>query len=206
MDSVRPLDALRAKVEEAKEAFDRAASAAFLHDDPAKDQLVAMGLAVEVMFDICETSDRGQRTSAATLAAQLSDIAGDASQKLVERAGPQVANVIERSTKFQLQTVRRRTLFSGIAGILIGAALVAGVSYIAGFTSGQAHGEVVGNTISAAMAAGPEAASAWSTLMANNDPVRALAVCKQSVSMDAHGRRYCSMPVWLDPPTVPDGK
>jgi hypothetical protein len=56
------------------------------------------------------------------------------------------------------------------------------------------------------MAAGPEAAATWSGLMADNDPVRALAVCKKSGSADAHGRRYCSMPVWLDPPTVPDGK
>ncbi|HTJ59463.1 MAG TPA: hypothetical protein VL418_18160 [Devosiaceae bacterium] len=206
MDSVNPIDALRAKVEETKEAFDRAASAAFLHDDPAKDQLVAMGLAVEAIFEICEASDRSQRTATATLAAQLSDIAGDASQKLVERTGPQVANVIERATKFQLQTVRRRTLFSGIAGILVAAALVAGVSYIAGFASGQAHGEVVGNTISAAMAAGPNAAAAWVGLMKDNDPVRALSVCKQSVSTDAHGRRYCAMPVWLDPPSVPDGR
>lgn len=206
MDSVNPIDALRAKVEETKEAFDRAASAAFLHDDPAKDQLVAMGLAVEAIFEICEASDRSQRTATATLAAQLSDIARDASQKLVERTGPQVANVIERATKFQLQTVRRRTVFSGIAGILIGAALVAGVSYIAGFASGQAHGELVGNTIAAAMAAGPEAAAAWAGLMKDNDPVRALAICKQAVSTDAHGRRYCAMPVWLDPLTVPDGK
>ncbi|GAB0120036.1 hypothetical protein Acid7E03_41080 [Acidisoma sp. 7E03] len=67
-------------------------------------------------------------------------------------------------------------------------------------------GEVVGNTISAAMAAGPEAAATWSRLMANNDPVRALAVCKQSVSTNANGRRYCAMSVWLDPPSVPDGK
>ncbi len=70
-----------------------------------------------------------------------------------------MANVIERSTKFYLQTVRRRTLLTGIIGLLIGAPLIAGLSYVTGFTSGQAHGEVVGNTISAAMAAGPEAAA-----------------------------------------------
>jgi hypothetical protein len=206
MDTVNPLDALRAKVAETREAFERAASAAFLHDDPAKDQLLAMGLAVDTMLKISEVSDANQRNLAVTLEAKFNEIAGNAAHKLVERTGPQVASVIERSTKFQLQTVRRRILLSGIAGLLIGAGLIAGVCYVIGFTSGQAHGEMVGNTVSAAMNAGPEAAVVWSALMADNDPVRAMAVCKQSVSTDAHGRRYCSMPVWLDPPTAPDGK
>jgi hypothetical protein len=61
--------------------------------------------------------------------------------------------------------------------------------------------EMSAHTISAAMAAGPGAASAWASLMADNDPVQALTACRKSVSTDVQGRRYCSMPVWLDPPT-----
>jgi hypothetical protein len=90
--------------------------------------------------------------------------------------------------------------------VALHAALIAWVSFAAGYGSGRAQGNVEGHTIAAAMAAGPDAAAAWSMLMANNDPLRALAVCRQSVSTDAHGRRYCSMPVWLDPPPVPDSK
>ena len=44
---------------------------------------------------------------------------------------------------------------------------------------------------------------AWAPLMADNDPVQALAACQKAVATDAHGRRYCAMPVWLDPPPAP---
>jgi len=54
------------------------------------------------------------------------------------------------------------------------------------------------------MQAGPESATAWATLMATNNPVLALAACKQAISKDDEGRKSCSMPIWLDPmPPVP---
>ncbi len=204
MDTLTPLDALRAKVAETREAFERAASASFLHDDPAKDQLLAMGLAMDAMLQICEINDTSQKNVVMSLETKIGEIAGSATQKIVERAGPLVADVIEQETKFQLQTVRRRTLFTGATGLLIGIALVAGVSYATGFVSGQMHGEVVANTISGAMKAGAPAAAAWSTLMANNDPVQALAACRKSVAIASDGRHYCSMPVWLDRKIAPD--
>jgi len=109
-----------------------------------------------------------------------------------------VAEAIESATRFQLKTVRLRTLSGGAAGMLIGAALIAGFSYSAGFETGQIHGEVAANIISAAMTSGPGAADAWSSVMADNDPVRALAACKKSMVVASDGRHYCSMPIWLD--------
>jgi hypothetical protein len=35
--------------------------------------------------------------------------------------------------------------------------------------------------------------------MADNDPVSAMAACRKSIASDADGRRYCFMPVWIDP-------
>jgi hypothetical protein len=109
--------------------------------------------------------------------------------------------LVEQTTRAHGKTARLRVMLGGAAGLAIGLALVASVSYAAGFAAGRSRGEISAHTISAAMAAGPGAASAWASLMADNDPVQALAACKKSVSTDVQGRRYCSMPVWLDPPT-----
>jgi hypothetical protein len=54
--------------------------------------------------------------------------------------------------------------------------------------------------IRAAMTAGPDAAADWALLMANNNPVPALATCRKNITTDAEGHRYCDMPVWLDAP------
>jgi hypothetical protein len=72
-------------------------------------------------------------------------------------------------------------------------------TYAAGLNAGQTRGEEAAHTIQAAMAAGPNAAGTWSILMADNDPVSAMAACRKSIASDADGRRYCFMPVWIDP-------
>jgi hypothetical protein len=203
MDTLTPLDALRAKVAETTEAFERAASASYLHDDPAKDQLVAMGLVMDAMLQICEINDASQKNVAASLEAKVNEIAGKATQQLVEQAGPDVADAIESATRFHLKTVRLRSFLGGAAGVLVSAALIAGFSYSAGFEAGRTNGEVAANTIAAAMASGPGAAAAWSVLMANNDPVQALTACKRLIAVASDGRHYCSMPVWLDNKITP---
>jgi len=203
MDTLTPLDALRAKVADTREAFERAASASFLHDDPAKDQLLAMGLAMDAMLQICEVNDASQKNVAASLEAKINEIASKATQQLVEQAGPDVADAIELATRFHLKTVRLRSILGSAAGVLIGAALIVGFSYSAGFEAGRTNGEVAANTIAAAMASGSGAAGAWSSLMANNDPVQALAACQKSVSVASDGRHFCSMPVWLDRKILP---
>jgi hypothetical protein len=198
VDTLTALDALRAKVADTREAFERAASASYLHDDPAKDQLLAMGWAMDAMLQICEINDVSQKNGAASLEAKVKEIAGKATQQLVEQAGPDVADVIESATRFQLKTVRLRSILGGGAGVLVGAALIAGFAYLAGFEAGQTDGEVAANTIAAAMASGPGSAAAWSALMADNDPVQALKACKKLIATASDGRHYCSMPIWLD--------
>jgi hypothetical protein len=163
-----------------------------------------MDTVMESMLQICEIQDASQRNATATLEAKIGDIAGKATDRLVESAGPHVADAIERATLFQLKTVRRRTLLSGAAAVLIGGTLIAGFAYVAGFSSGQTQGDVSANIIASPMAAGPRAASAWFLLMANNDPVQALAACQKSVAVASDGRHYCSMPVWLDRKIKPD--
>jgi hypothetical protein len=198
VDTLTALDALRAKVADTREAFERAASASYLHDDPAKDQLLAMGLAMDAMLQICEINDASQKNVTASLGTQIKEIAGKATQQLVEQAGPDVADAIESATRFHLKTVRLRSILGGAAGVLVGAALIAGFSYSAGFESGQTNGEIASNTVAAGMATGPAAAAAWSSIMADNDPVQDLLACKKSVAIATDGRHYCSMPVWLD--------
>jgi hypothetical protein len=204
VDTLTPLDALRAKVADTREAFERAASASYLHDDPAKDQLLAMGLAMDAMLQICEINDASQKNVTASLEGKIQEIAGKATQQLVEQAGPDVADAIELATRFQLKTVRLRSLLCGAAGVLIGAALIGGFSYSTGYEAGRTNGEVAANTIAAAMASGPGAAAAWSSLMADNDPVQDIAACKKSINVASDGRHYCSMPIWLDRKFVPD--
>ncbi len=203
MDTLTPVDALRAKVAETREAFERAASASFLHDDPAKDQLLAMGLAMDAMLQICEINDANQKNVTSSLEANIKEIAGKATEQLVEQVGPDVAGAIESATQFQLKTVRIRSILGGAASVLIGAALIAGFAYSAGFEAGRTNGEVAANTIAAAMASGPGAAAAWSALMADNDPVQALTACKKLIAVASDGRHYCSMPVWLDRTIAP---
>jgi hypothetical protein len=63
-------------------------------------------------------------------------------------------------------------------------------------------GLLAGHTIAAAMATGPGAASAWARLMEANDPVGAVKACGKW-ARGGDGRRYCRVPLWLDPPTTP---
>jgi hypothetical protein len=73
-------------------------------------------------------------------------------------------------------------------------------SYAVGLTHGRYEGEAAAHAIQSAMAAGPDAATDWALLMANNDPGPELAECKKNIATDEYGRRSCSMPMWLDPP------
>ena len=120
---------------------------------------------------------------------------------IIDQLAPRLAMLVEQTTVARSKTAWLRVMLGSAAGLLIALALAVGVSYAAGFAAGRSKGEISAHTISAAMAAGPRAAAAWASLMADNDPVQAMAVCEKSVATDAHGRRYCSMPVWLDPPT-----
>ena len=202
--------ALRAKLEAARSDMQRAASAAIFKGDPAAPIMEAFAGTLGALGAIYEASAETQIEIAGKLRREAGAVAEDAIERvhasgvgIIDQLAPRLAVVVERTTQAKLQALRLRTILGGAAAVLIGAGIIAGVGYSSGYASGRVQGELTGHTIAAAMAAGPDAAAAWSALMADNDPVRALAVCKQSVNSDAHGRRYCSMPVWLDPPAPP---
>ena len=199
---------LRWKLDAAIGAMHRAASASVLKGDPLSDQLNALAESIGALGAIYEASADTQLEIAEKLRTQADAVADDAIERvhasgvgIIDQLAPRLAALVEQTTRARRKTARLRVMLGGAAGLAIGLALVAGVSYAAGFAAGRSHGEIAAHTISAAMAAGPGAASAWASLMADNDPVQALTACKKSVDADAHGRRYCSMPVWLDPPT-----
>ena len=199
---------VRWKLDAAIGATHRAASAAVLKGDPLSEQLHALAESIGALGAIYEASADTQLEIAETLRTQADTVANDAIERvhasgvgIIDQLAPRLAMLAEQTFRAHEKTARLRVMLGGAAGLVVGLALVAGVSYAAGFAAGRSHGEISAHTISAAMAAGPGAASAWAALMADNDPVQALAVCEKSVATDAHDRRYCSMPVWLDPPT-----
>jgi hypothetical protein len=205
--------AVRANLEAARSQMQQAASAANFKGDPAAPIMESFVGALDALGAIYEASAETQIEIVDRLRQGADEVAEEAIERvhssgvsMIDQLAPRLAVVVERTTRAKLQALRMRTVLGGTAAIIVGVGLVFGFSYSTGYASGRTQGEVIAKTIAAAMDTGPGAAAAWSTLMANNDPVRALAVCKQSVSTDAHGRRYCAMPVWLDPPSVPDGK
>jgi hypothetical protein len=80
----------------------------------------------------------------------------------------------------------------GTAAMVAAVAVLGWLSFAAGESAGVTKGEVAAETISAAMAAGPDAASAWAMLMANNDPVQALT--KRSINR-SRGRPPALWPI-----------
>lgn len=213
MDSVSPADArrtaLRQKLDETRGAMRRAASAATVKGDPLAQLLEALSDTVGTLGDIYDASADTQLEIAEKLRTQAGAVADEAIDRvhasgvgIIEQLAPRLAVVVEQTVRTNRKTRLVRAIQGGTVGLMIGLALIAGVSYAAGFASGRAQGEISAHMISAAMAAGPGASTAWASLMADNDPVQALSACKKSVVTDAQGRRYCSMPVWLDPPTI----
>jgi hypothetical protein len=189
----------------------RAASASFLKGDPLAEQMQALAASIAALGYIYEASADTQLEIADKLRTQADTVAGEAIDKvhasgvaIIDQLVPRLSAVVDKAARHRLQTLRLRTILGGAAALVIGLALVAGVSYSAGFASGRSQGEVSAHAIAAAMAAGPGAATAWASLMAYNDPVQALANCKKSSSTDENGRRYCPMSVWIDPPKSPN--
>ena len=208
---------MREKLDAALGAMHRAASASVLKGDPLSEQLHALAESIGALGEIYEASADTQLKIAERLRTQGDVVANNAidrvhagSVTIIDQLAPRLAAVVEKTSRMYAFNARLRVVFAGTAGLVIGLALVAGVSYASGFASGRAQGEMTARTIAAAMAAGPAAAAAWGSLMADNDPVHAIAACRRSVSTDANGRRFCAMPVWLDEKTCillePNGK
>jgi hypothetical protein len=201
---------LRETLDAALGAMHRAASASVLKRDPLSEQLHALAASIGALGEIYEASADTQVEIAERLRTAADAVADDAIERvrasgvgIIDQLAPRLAVVVEQTSRAEALNARLRVILGGAAGLVIALALAAGVAYAAGFASGRAQGEMTAHTISAAMAAGPSAATAWGTLMADNDPVQALAACRKSVSTDPNGRRFCAMPVWLDAPVIP---
>ena len=186
------------------------AELARLTDDPAAPSLVALLRVMEAMGAQFRLRDRDRQQMAVALEQRVAKIRDEAMARVeasgahvVERLAPDLSRLVERSVRQRLWTVKLTTVvISG--GIGIGLVLISlAAGYGIAFRHGRDAGLIDGKTIAAAMAAGPDAAGSWASLMANNDPVRALQACRGSSGHDAGGRHYCLMPVWLDPPGAP---
>lgn len=216
MDSVNPgsrREILRGKIGSAQATLRKAAGVAVLQADPLAQQLEAVCISIGALADIYEASEDTHYDIADALQNLSDTVTRDAVAKvhasgmaIVEELAPRLVAIVERNERAKLaekQALRLRVVFAGIAVIAL--VVLGGVAfaYSVGYGSGRTAGLETARTISAAMAGGQPAASAWARLMKYNDPVQALAVCEKSVAVDGQGRRYCSMPVWLDQAPAP---
>ena len=185
----------------------RAAATAALKNDPLSQHLNALAISISALGDMCRTTEITQIEIAHTLKSQTDVIAGEAIIKvhasgmaIMEELAPKLAATAEWTMRQNIKLMRLRTVI-GVAAILVAGALIpSAFTYAAGLNAGRFQGEVAAHVIAGAIAAGPEAAVDWALLMANNNPVSALAACRKNITTDAEGHRYCAMPIWLDPP------
>lgn len=213
MDSVSTgtrREALHEKIENAQAILRRAASAAVIQNDPLSEQLRALAISIGALGDVYDASEDTQLEIATLLKTQTEVVTRESVAKvhasgmaIVDQLTPRLIGAVEQAARANTKALQTRTLALAATGFAASVIIAAGVGYAAGRATGVTDGEVTTQTISAAMAAGPGAASAWASLMADNDPMKAIAACKKSVSVSSDGRHYCSMPVWLDPPSSP---
>ncbi len=203
-------DTLHEKIENAQATLRKAASAAVIQNDPLSEQLRALAISIGALGDIYDASEDTQIEIANILKTQTELVTKESVAKvhasgmaIIDQLTPRLVGAVEQATRTNIRVFRVRTLVLSSAGLAAAVIVAAWMGFSAGEATGVANGEVAAQTISAAMAAGPEAASAWASLMADNDPVQALDVCKKSVSVASDGRHYCSLPVWLDRQVAP---
>jgi hypothetical protein len=205
--AAKKVDAALVDLQKALKGLEWSAEFSRLSGDPAAESLTALWQVLAGMGALMQARQAERAEVAEALAAETQLVVDRASAelerrsaKLVERLGPDLARAAERYAAARLWSIRLRTLLAAGAVALTLGVVVFAVSYGAGFSNGRAMGFLAGKTISAAMAHGQEGATAWSRLMATNDPVAALKSCKPE--RDSNGRRYCRMPVWLDASAV----
>jgi hypothetical protein len=189
---------------------DRIIQLAGIKNDPTLPYLKVVSLSLGLQWRLHDQAVSYFHDASQRLDRQLADTISQGEQALevrrasiVDQLAPRLTAVVEQTTRQNLQTARLRTILGGAAALI--AVLVAGgsLTYASGYASGRTQGEVIGHTINSAMALGPNTAAAWSLLMVDNDPVRALAACRKNIATSADGRHSCSLPVWLDTPPAP---
>lgn len=188
------------------------AQLARLTDDPAAPALEALVRLFAVSARQFQVRDRERKEIAMSMEVRARRIAEDATAQIqasgtaiIERLAPELSRLVDRSLRQRLWSVRLKIL-AATAGMAVALSIACfGIGYGMAYKAGRNDGLLDARTIAAAMATGPQAAASWAQLMADNDPVQAMKACRRQVSAGGDGRRYCAMPVWLDPPSVPNG-
>jgi hypothetical protein len=210
VDSVAPgsrRERLRRKIAEAQTVLRQASASAAIKNDPLRQHLNALDLFVGVQGDIYEANEESRRQIYELLTSQTDITAKQAVAEALHAEGTSIVNQLvprltgptEKTLRQTLQTLRLRALCWSTGALAAVIAVTSMFAYAAGLNVGRGQGEDAAHAIQAAMAAGPDAAMSWALLMSDNNPVPAMAACRKNISTDAEGRRYCFMPVWLDP-------
>jgi hypothetical protein len=210
MDTVAPdsrREVLRERVEKAQAALCEAADASIIKNDPLCQHLNALALSIGAHYDIyCAAEEinsvlaRSIKTQTDTVTKGVLDLVRTSLGKMTSEIGPQLLKAAMPNMQYTLRFLKYRTIYWALLAMAALIVVSGMFSYAAGLNHGRVEGEMAAQTIQAAMAAGPEAATDWALLMAYNNPAPALAECKKNISTDEYGRRSCSLPVWLDPP------
>lgn len=213
MDTVAPAskrEALRQRVEEAKAALLKAADASVIKNDPLCQHLNALALSVGAHYDIyCATEEDQQNVAenvkrhAEILTKGALDTVRESMTSLTKELGPQLLKAALPATQQALRFIKYRTIYWALLAMAALIVLSGIFSYAVGLNHGRYEGEEAAHAIQSAMAAGPDAATDWALLMADNNPVPAMSACRKTIQTDADGRRYCFLPVWLDPIAPP---
>ena len=199
------------RFERAVDALKASAQLAQLTDDPAAGSLTAMVRVMESVAAQFAVRDAERQELARSLELRADQIAENAMAKvqasgvaIIDQLAPDLSRLVQRVVRQRLWTIKLRTLLASAGAAVALAAVTFAVSYGAGYAAGRQNGLLAAKTIAAALTAEPQAAAAWSRIMTANDPAAALAACRDHTVRDAQGRRYCTMPVWLDPSSVPN--
>jgi len=209
-DRSAPFAESLARFERSVDSLKASAHLAQLTDDPAAGALTVLVGVMESLAAQFAVRDAERQELARSLQLQADRIADDALARvqasgvaIIDQLAPDLSRLVQRSVQQRLRTIKLRTLLAA-AGAGVGLAVVIfALSYGAGYAAGRQNGLLSAKTIAAALTAEPQAAAAWSRMMATNDPVQALAECRKHIARNAQGQRYCDMPVWLDPAPAP---
>jgi hypothetical protein len=119
---------------------------------------------------------------------------------IVDQLAPRLVASVSDTVRKQVKFLKYRTIGLCAGTLLLATAFCGAITYVAGINQGQYQGEQASETIHEATATSSAAAILWASLMDDNDAVSDIAACRKNISIGDDGRRYCSMPVWLDPP------
>lgn len=177
-----PDDSFLAAIGEAQANLAESIERAGLRDDPIRYPLLALG-AIIGLFP--EFLNRARQPFDPAALARLESAAVKGS----DRRANDLARAHNNRT---LLTYGGFALGLAISGVAMG--------YVWGSRATAADVEHADRRVAAAFQDGPDAASAWATLMELNDLPRALSLCTgQRIYTDAAGRRICQLPVYIDP-------